>query len=281
MPALGRSPIHEVLHGTYADITKRSDPYPRDYFRASEVGKCGRAIVASMLGYPARRLPVKVKLVLSSGDLYHTWVRGLLRQHGVALEQEEQDYLHKPDGYPFSLKARIDGVVPIQVAGQKVKALLEVKSFSVFFKSKFDKAFKECANVDTQGYGWPKGQGWPSEMIWPDYHAQIQASMEVTRLAYAYFLPVFRDSGFLGFKGSGLVIQHEPDTVQKIFARLQVIYDYYLRKELPEGDYEPGSKTCSMCAYWDSCWGTLLGLKQPSESDILNFAEVEDASKVG
>jgi len=222
-----------------------------------------------MRGDIPKALQVRTKFILSAGDLYHGWVRGLCRQFGVRIEQEEQDYLYSPPGRGWSIKCRIDGIVEVDDpdTDQRVKALLEVKSYSIFFRSKFAGYYKNSVLLRGD-YAYPAGQEWPTELIWEDYRDQTQISLEITGLDRAYFLPVFRDSGHMAYGSPtrGLIIPKDPLTVERIMGKLDRLYADYIGGRLPEGDYLPNSKECQRCPYW--CWDE-TGRKQKEEVDVV------------
>jgi len=261
--------VRQVLDGVDADCKARATPYKRDYFRASEAGKCGRQILHGMFGSTPLPFAVQGKLVVESGDLHHSATRARLRKFGIQVEGEEEDYIwsRELDGKEaYKIKARIDGRVRLRASGKgvlkdKTHALLEVKSFSVYFEKGFAKAVAAEAEEDADGYLWPRSE-WSAQVIWPDYMAQTQISLEICGLDVAYFIPVFRDSGWLGLSGRGLVIPRSQDYINRILSRLDNLYRYYMAEELVEPEYQPNSRECGFCSYWGDCWGERLGIPQ-------------------
>lgn len=273
--------VRQVLEGVDADCKARATPYPRDYFRASEAGKCGRQVLHGMMGSTPLPMSVPGKLVVESGDLHHSATRARLRKFGIQVEGEEEDYVWSreiDEETAYKIRARIDGRVRLRASGKgpiknKTHALLEIKSFSIYFEKKFLKAVAAEGEEDVDGYLWPRTQ-WSAEVIWPDYMAQTQIALEITGLDVAYFMPVFRDSGWLGLNGRGLIIPKENDRVSAILSKLDNLARYYEAEELCEPEYQPNSRECGFCPFWHDCWGQRLGIPQKRQGGD-KYAELQ------
>jgi CRISPR/Cas system-associated exonuclease Cas4 (RecB family) len=83
--------------------------------------------------------------------------------------------------------------------------------------------------------------------------------MLASDLQECYFMPMFRDDGQVGYKHStgyyGVVITRDDAEINRILDRFFTIKETVERMGHPEPDYNPSSRECSYCDYWDYCWG--------------------------
>jgi hypothetical protein len=175
----------------------------------------------------------------------------------------EEDSFHaavtRDDGKTFKIRCRVDGRVRLTPEGGLPKeALLEIKSYSIFFKRKFEIAFEKEAEI-RGGLAYPREGKWSHDMIWPEYQAQAQISMLASGMGECYFMPLFRDDGQVGYKHSdgyfGAVVVRDEEEITKILDRFFHIQGVVENGGDPEPDYNPSSRECSYCDFWEYCWG--------------------------
>jgi CRISPR/Cas system-associated exonuclease Cas4 (RecB family) len=244
----------------------RDHKRPVQRFRASEAGKCMRAIWYRLSGYRPSPRDGRSQMYGICGDADHDITRQMLRHHGVEV-----------GGVTFLDDGTVDeGAILVEEfdvetpTGEVIQVAVSCRPDGFIDMPGYDNAVLEIKGTGFWPFNWLQkmfckdGQAGALERVrtkHPDNLAQTQVTMKLSKREKAYLLYKDRSSGQIGLynedtgERAGVYIDFDEEMWEEILQRWA-----FVRKSLNEGkppapEYSDGSQSCGWCDFYYMCHG--------------------------
>lgn len=210
----------------------RADEYirKRGSIGASVAGSaCIARLGLHLRGFPDDQVEPKRKRIFRAGNEIEKWVVSDLKKAGYdVLDKDEMTgKQYRRDWLGGHVVCYIDGLIELEVAGEKVWAILEVKSAS---SAMYAKIKKHGVRVTHRGY-----------------YGQVQTAMALFKMPLALFVIYNKDTSEYHCE----LIQWDQEEWDDIHTHLQAALD----GQMTRITNSPANFHCRACSKTEVCWG--------------------------
>lgn len=249
--------LAEILHkiGAQQYQEKGNNHYkPRPSLAGPE--RCIRQMVYWRLDTPAKPLPGRGVFIFDDSNWHEELTADWIRQSAYKLHSQQMVVEAMMDGFPFTLKGKIDGILE-DFEGNE--SLWEHKAVSHFSWNEMAKGVPHTDYL-AQDSIYLRGL----HIISPQIRDLTLLIKNKNTAQYLEFIATyFYDHDELVVRSmhtstEGMeeteINKSYPNIVRDCFAKFQAVEDYASSKELPRRQYDKDHWRCEYCQYHETCW---------------------------
>lgn len=211
-------------------------------FYPSSVGKCNRAIVYQMLGYPQKKKDLKSYLILENGTYFHDRAEKFFKESGYLIASElplKDARLH--------ISGRLDLVMKNTMKERETQTpilLRDANNAVVYDGFAEDVMIVELKSISSSGFerlgNKPK----------PEHEDQLMLYMEMTGIKDGkLFYENKNDQTMREFD-----VEYSKAKADKIINKILFCVDCYENNQLPTKEFDKHDFDCTYCDFRSLCW---------------------------
>lgn len=248
--------VHQFLTSeNAANQKKRVEEGRLGKFYPSSIGRCKRAVVYQMLGYPTKAIPGQNLLIMENGTSFHNRMEDIFEKMGILIAPE----LSLKDE-ELRISGRSDAII-----WNYLKSDEEEDAEEIVLKAKVEETFEDENGVEkTKMVDKVVYQGPANHILIVEFksiknknYAKLPKTMpdkkhEMQLQLYFYLTGIRRGMVYYENKDTQeskfFHVTYNEELVQQVKADIKEILDYVDRRELPEKE---GNALDIMCRYCD------------------------------
>lgn len=210
-------------------------------FYPSSVGKCDRAIVYQMLGYPQKNKDPKSYMILENGTYFHDRIEKTFRESGILVASElplKDERLH--------ISGRLDLIVWNFLQLEDGENIIELKTSekTIYTGAAKDLIIVELKSISANGFD--RLGNSPKD----EHKDQLTLYMELTGI----------HNGIVFYENKNTqecaeyLVKYDPVRAGRIIRKIEKCVECFEKKELPPKEYEKHDFQCQYCDYREICW---------------------------
>ncbi|HAV42571.1 TPA: hypothetical protein DCX15_00940 [bacterium] len=266
--------LAEILHRIAGEDSGHSSYRPRASLAGPE--RCSRQLTYWRMGKDSRPLPGRAVMVLDDSSWHEELTKNWIRKTAFSLHSEQMPIEVKWEGFDFSIKGSIDGIIT-DITDQEY--LFEHKAVNHFSFNDYAQGKKIPLDYITQCCVYLRG----INEVMPIEKAILLIKNKNTAQFCEYLLSYSLPNDLCrlerlwdsrrGLVPASLSLEF-PNVVKNAFDKFQEVEDSFNNKTLPPRQYSKSSWRCEYCPFEEVCW-------EDYEKELISLVkgreEIEDA----
>ncbi len=247
------SNIIQLLHNQITKNNKRDYVNKVPKFYPSSVGKCSRAIVYQMLGYPSEEFKPDFLFILENGNYYHERIENLFKTTGLMIAPELS--IKEPN---LRISGRSDVIIKNFLPHESSNNIIKLYKPLSYKEQEANKEpevlwegpdndviIVELKSINEKGFARVFRYGAKEEHI-----LQLQLYMYLTGIRVGSLLYENKNNQQL----LEFIIPYNDEIVNKIINKIKNVNKHVDNETFPEKEFEKTDFECRYCDYKDICW---------------------------
>lgn len=245
--------LHKIASQKYQE--KGNNRYrPRPSLAGPD--RCIRQMVYWRLGIPATPLPGRAVVIFDDSSFHEDLTADWIRQSAYKLHSQQMAVEAQMDGFPFTLKGKIDGIIEDFEGNESLYEHKAVSHFSWQEMAKGEPHLDYLAQDSIYLRG--------LHSVSPNIRDLILLIKNKNTAQYLEFIATyFYEEDELVVRSMHLstegmeetqINKSYPNIVRDSFVKFQAVEDYASSKELPKRQYNKDHWRCDYCQYNVHCW---------------------------
>jgi len=237
----GLTSFSQIL-SAYVDEKEASRPmYGIGKFYPSSVGKCKRAIVYQMLGYPKKGVGIKSYLILENGTYTHERLEKMFKDAGILIASE----LPLKDA-ELKISGRLDLIVHNVFEHEEDDKMITLKDKGkvIYRGSPSDAVIVELKSISDSGFNRLNGK--PKD----EHRDQVMLYLHLTGIRLGAVFYENKNTQEL----AEFLVPYDEQEAKRVIDKIRFCGECYDKQQLPEKEFEKHDFDCLYCDYRENCW---------------------------